>query len=178
MLTTNGTLAAPALGGSRNFTHWVTDPVAETVPQVRARVRAALEGWRVSAEEADVLLLAVSELVANVVRHAGAGRMRVALASGGGWLRLEVADQGAALPRLPEPSAVADPDPDSECGRGLLLVQLLAAGLGGELALAVDRFGKAVRVRIPASRIPASSIPASSIPPSPVPPHGAAAEAR
>ncbi|MBT2480634.1 ATP-binding protein [Streptomyces sp. ISL-94] len=144
--------ATPARSGSKNFTHWVTDPVAATVPQVRARVRAALEGWRVSPDEADVLLLAVSELVANVVRHAGAGRMRVGVASGGGWLRLEVADQGAALPRLPAPSAVVDPD--SESGRGLLLVQLLAADLGGDLALTVDEFGKAVRVRIPASRIP------------------------
>ncbi|MFD9405959.1 ATP-binding protein [Streptomyces sp. NPDC059989] len=143
--------AIPARGGSRNFTHWVSDPVAATVPQVRARVRAALEGWRVSAEEADVLLLAVSELVGNVVRHVGAGRMRVGVASGGGWLRLEVADQGAALPRLPAPSAMVDPD--SESGRGLLLVQLLAAGLGGQLALTVDEFGKSVRVRIPVSRM-------------------------
>ncbi|MFG2874490.1 ATP-binding protein [Streptomyces sp. NPDC048337] len=144
---------APARSGSRSFTHWVTDPVAATVPQVRARVRAALHGWRVSAEEVDVLLLAVSELVGNVVRHAGAGRMRVGVASGGGWLRLEVADQSAALPRLPAPSSVIDPD--SEGGRGLLLVQLLAADLGGELALIVDEFGKSVRVRIPAgSRVP------------------------
>ncbi|MFC9294980.1 ATP-binding protein [Streptomyces sp. NPDC057011] len=144
--------AVPSRGGSRNFTHWVTDPVAATVPRVRARVRAALKGWCVSAEEADVLLLAVSELVGNVVRHAGTGRMRVGLACGGGWLRLEVADQGAALPRLPAPSAAIDPD--SESGRGLLLVQLLAADLGGELALVVDQFGKSVRLRIPASRVP------------------------
>ncbi|OEJ35466.1 hypothetical protein BGK67_04195 [Streptomyces subrutilus] len=117
------------------------------VPQVRARVRAVLDGWGVPLDASDALLLAVSELVANVVRHVGAGRMRVAVASGGGWLRLEVADQGAPLPRLPAPRATCDPD--AECGRGLLMVQLLVADMGGELAFVADESGKSVHVRIP-----------------------------
>ncbi|MFE9635585.1 ATP-binding protein [Streptomyces sp. NPDC006463] len=132
----------------RNVVHWITDPVPATVPRVRARVRAVLEGWGVPAEEADVLLLAVSELVGNVVRHVGAGRMRVGVACDGGWLRLEVTDQGAALPRLPGPRA--EGDLDSEGGRGLLIVQLMAVGLGGELSVVVDEFGKSARVRVPA----------------------------
>lgn len=142
MLTTIG-------GSVRSFTHWVTDPAPAAVPQVRARVRAVLEGWRVSLDESDALLLAVSELVGNVVRHVGAGRMRVAVASDAGWLRLEVTDQGASLPRLPAPRSAVDPD--SEDGRGLLMVQLLVAGMGGELAVIADEFGKSVRVRIPAA---------------------------
>ncbi|MER6318968.1 ATP-binding protein [Streptomyces sp. NPDC001581] len=146
MLTTAGCSAPPAV---RSFVHWVADPVAASVPQVRARVRATLEGWRVPCGAADVLLLAVSELVGNVVRHAGAGRMRVGVAVGGGWLRLEVADRGAGLPRLPAPRA--EIDPDSEDGRGLLIVQLMTAELGGELSLMVHEFGKSVRVRIPAT---------------------------
>lgn len=140
MLTTTG-------GSVRSFTHWVTDPTPVAVPQVRARVRAVLEGWRVPFDASDALLLAVSELVGNVVRHVGAGRMRVAVTSDAGWFRLEVADQGASLPRLPAPRAAVDPD--SEDGRGLLMVQLLVAGLGGELAVVPDEFGKSVRVRIP-----------------------------
>lgn len=154
MLTTTRTpTATPTPTPTRrSFTHWVTDPVAATVPQVRARVRAALVDWRVPVEEADVLLLAVAELVGNVVRHVGAGRMRVGVVAGGGWLRLEVADQGAALPRLPEPAALVDPE--AECGRGLLLVQLLATDLGGQLTLTADEFGKTVRLRIPAPRLP------------------------
>ncbi|WP_079154030.1 ATP-binding protein [Streptomyces subrutilus] len=131
----------------RSFTHWVTDPLPVAVPQVRARVRAVLDGWGVPLDASDALLLAVSELVANVVRHVGAGRMRVAVASGGGWLRLEVADQGAPLPRLPAPRATCDPD--AECGRGLLMVQLLVADMGGELAFVADESGKSVHVRIP-----------------------------
>ncbi|MEU7600852.1 ATP-binding protein [Streptomyces sp. NPDC041003] len=146
MLTTTGSSALPA---ERSLVHWVADPVAASVPQVRARVRDALEGWRVPCGAVDVLLLAVSELVGNVVRHAGAGRMRVGVAVGGGWLRLEVADRGAGLPRLPAPRA--EIDPESEDGRGLLIVQLLTAELGGELSVVAHEFGKSVRVRIPAA---------------------------
>ncbi|MFE7181336.1 ATP-binding protein [Streptomyces erythrochromogenes] len=150
MLTTTGTSVIPAIPvvpAIRRFVHWVADPDVTSVPQVRARVRATLEAWAIPLDAAGVLLLAVSELVGNVVRHAGAGRMRVAVASGAGWLRLDVADQGAGLPRLPAPRAEADPE--SESGRGLLIVQLMAAELGGELSVVARDFGKSVRVRIP-----------------------------
>ncbi|MFD9078450.1 ATP-binding protein [Streptomyces erythrochromogenes] len=146
MLTTTGTSVIPVI---RRFVHWVADPDVTSVPQVRARVRATLEAWSVPLDAADVLLLAVSELVGNVVRHAGAGRMRVGVASGAGWLRLDVADQGSGLPRLPAPRA--EVDPESEGGRGLLIVQLMAAELGGELSVVAHEFGKSVRVRIPAA---------------------------
>ncbi|MFB6620491.1 ATP-binding protein [Streptomyces sp. NPDC085524] len=151
MHISTGTCAVPAPQAVRSFVHWVADPVAAHVPQVRARVRTLLDGWRVPVHTADALLLAVSELVGNVVRHSGAGRMRIALSCGGGWFRLEVADQGAVLPRLPSPRAEADPE--SEDGRGLLLVQLLTAELGGGLTVTADASGKSVRVRIPV-RIP------------------------
>lgn len=139
---------APAVP-ARVFVHWVDSPTAASVPLVRGRVRAALEGWLIAADLADTLLLAVSELVGNVVRHAAAttGRMCVGVSCGEGWLRLEVADGVAALPRLPDPAAEADPD--AESGRGLLLVQLMAAEAGGELAVLAHEFGKSVRVRIP-----------------------------
>ncbi|THA86103.1 ATP-binding protein [Streptomyces sp. A0592] len=149
MLTTTGTSVIAAIPAIRRFVHWVADPDDTSVPQVRARVRATLETWAVPLDAADVLLLAVSELVGNVVRHAGAGRLRVAVASGAGWLRLDVADQGAGLPRLPTPRA--EVDPESEGGRGLLIVQLMAAELGGELSVVAHEFGKSVRVRIPAA---------------------------
>ncbi|GHI85753.1 ATP-binding protein [Streptomyces xanthophaeus] len=134
---------------ARAFVHWVADPVAANVPQVRARVRVALGEWRVSRGLSDLLLLAVSELVGNVVQHAAAGRMRVALTWGGGWLRLEVADQGAGLPRLPSPRQ--EVDLDSEDGRGLLIVHLLAAELGGRLSVVAGGSGKSVRMRVPAA---------------------------
>ncbi|MGW6568584.1 ATP-binding protein [Streptomyces sp. NPDC054975] len=132
------------------FVRWVPEPTAATVPSVRARVRALLEGWRIAADVADTFLLAVSELVGNVVQHAAGAsgcRMRVGVSSGGGWLCLRVADDAASLPRLPDPAA--EVDPDAEGGRGLLLVQLLVAEVGGELAVLAYEFGKCVRVRIP-----------------------------
>ncbi|MFJ3979058.1 ATP-binding protein [Streptomyces sp. NPDC090021] len=156
MLTTFGTSAIPAIPemsaipeapAVRRFVHRVADPDGSSVPRVRARVRAALEAWGVPLDAADVLLMAVSELVGNVVRHAGAGRMRVGVASGAGWLRLDVADRGAGLPRLPTPRV--EVGPESEGGRGLLIVQLMAAELGGELSVVAHEFGKSVRVCIP-----------------------------
>ncbi|MFF1497828.1 ATP-binding protein [Streptomyces sp. NPDC058304] len=145
----SASVPAPAPARVRSFAHWAVEPTAVAVPLVRARVRAVLEGWRIAAEAVDVLLLAVSELAANVVRHAAAatGRMRVAVAFGGGWLRLEVADQGARLPRLPHPAA--EIAPDAESGRGLLIVQLLATEAGGELSVVADEFGTSVRVFLP-----------------------------
>ncbi|MEU7038893.1 ATP-binding protein [Streptomyces sp. NPDC046237] len=134
---------------TRIFVHWVPEPTAATVPQVRSHVRSLLERWRIATDVADALLLAVSELVGNVVQHAAAatGRIRVAVSRGEGWLCLQVTDGAAALPHLPEPAA--EVDPDAEGGRGLLLIQLMAAELGGELAVVAHELGKCVRVRVP-----------------------------
>ncbi|MFD9301998.1 ATP-binding protein [Streptomyces sp. NPDC060048] len=140
----------PAVSGVRGFGHWAAEPTAAAVPLLRSRVRTTLAGWRIAAEIADVLLLAVSELVGNVVVHAAdAGRLRVAISLRAGWLQLEVADGAAALPRLPHPRS--EVDPDAEDGRGLLIVQLMAAESGGRLSVEADEFGKCVRVRVPAA---------------------------
>lgn len=117
---------------------------------MRSRVRAVLDGWRITAEIAEVLLLAVSELVGNVVLHTSdARRMRVGMSLRGGWVQLDVTDGANPLPRLPHPRT--EPDPDAESGRGLLIVQLLAAEIGGQLSVMAVEFGKSVRVRVPAA---------------------------
>ncbi|MFI5671652.1 ATP-binding protein [Streptomyces sp. NPDC051704] len=132
----------------RRFARWAAEPEPASVPALRNRARAVLAGWPVRAEVADVLLLAVSELAGNVVRHAAAGgRMRIGLALDRGWLRLEVADRGVRPPRLPNPAA--EVDPDSEGGRGLLIVQLLAVELGGELHVVAGEFGSSVCLLLP-----------------------------
>lgn len=139
-----------AASRARGFGHWAARPTTATVPLMRSRVRSALDGWQIAGEIADVLLLAVSELVANVVLHAAeAGRLRVGISLRGGWLQLEVADGASSLPRLPHPRG--EVDPDAEGGRGLLIVQLMAAESGGRLSFSADEFGKSVRVRVPAA---------------------------
>ncbi|MGW5398780.1 ATP-binding protein [Streptomyces sp. NPDC003952] len=135
----------------RGFGRWTAEPTAATVPLIRSRLRSVLDGWEVAAEIVDVLLLAASELVGNVVLHAaGAGRLRVRISLREGWLQLEVADGAPSLPRLPHPRD--EPDQDAEHGRGLLIVHLMAAEAGGQLSLQADEFGKSVRVRVPVAR--------------------------
>ncbi|MCX4775851.1 ATP-binding protein [Streptomyces sp. NBC_01264] len=142
--------ASAAAPRARGFGRWAAEPIAETVPLIRSRVRSVLDGWEICADIADVLLLAASELVGNVVLHAaGAGRLRVEVSLRSGWLQLEVTDGSPSLPRLPQPRG--EVDQDSEDGRGLLIVHLMAAEAGGRLSVQADEFGKSVRVRVPAA---------------------------
>ncbi|MET9697840.1 ATP-binding protein [Streptomyces sp. NPDC006529] len=141
---------APTLATARPraFVRWTAEPGAATVPLIRSRVRAVLDDWRVTADLADVLLLAVSELAGNVVLHAYAPRrMRVAVILREGWLHLEVADESRTPPRplLPRPPV----DPNAESGRGLLIVELMAAEAGGELTCGGGEFGHHFAVRVP-----------------------------
>ncbi|MFJ9342102.1 ATP-binding protein [Streptomyces sp. NPDC101733] len=130
---------------------WAAQPIATAVPLIRSRVRTVLDDWRVSADIADVLLLAVSELTGNVVLHApSTSRMRVRIALRGGWLHLEVID-GAFSPARPLPHPRAEVEADAEGGRGLLIVGLMAAESGGELTFTAHEFGNSVRVSIPAA---------------------------
>ncbi|MBT2469828.1 ATP-binding protein [Streptomyces sp. ISL-66] len=119
----------------------------EHVPLVRARVRVALEGWRIPAEVADTMLLVVSELTANVVRHAAGvtDRLRVTVTFTGGWLSLDVADGDPFLPRA------RCADSFAESGRGLAIVELAVAHCRGEVSAHTRAHGKTVRVRLPLS---------------------------
>lgn len=134
----------------RACARWAAEPTAAAVPLIRSRVRAALDGWRVTPDIADVLLLAVSELTGNVVLHApAASRMRVGITLRGGWLLLDVTDSAPSPTRLPHPRAGIEAD--AESGRGLLIVGLMAAEVGGELAFSAAEFGTSVQVRVPAA---------------------------
>jgi anti-sigma regulatory factor (Ser/Thr protein kinase) len=79
----------------------------------------------------DIELLA-SELVTNVIRHA-ASPFTVIVRYDGNLVRVEVGDGSRALPEARSPGV------DDETGRGLLLLEALAAGWGVTPTLAGKR---------------------------------------
>ncbi|GGP89741.1 ATP-binding protein [Streptomyces melanogenes] len=145
---------SPAAPHGCRRVRWAVRPTAAAVPAVRASVRTVLDGWCVASDRGEVLLLTVSELVTNAVRHAGAvtGRLYATLTLGGGWLRFEVADGDPALPCVDRGFDVdVEVDAEAEGGRGLMIVGLLAGEAGGGLVAFRAGTGKVVGVRVPAA---------------------------
>jgi anti-sigma regulatory factor (Ser/Thr protein kinase) len=101
----------------------------------RAWVAARLPDVAVPLAE-DVLLL-VSELVTNAVRH-GAPAIELCLVLEADRVRVEVSDSGDALPVVP----VGRPSADRATGRGLLIVAATAQDWG--VVQAPGRSGKTV----------------------------------
>ena len=100
-------------------------PADRTAPAVaRERTRTALRGWRLPTL-LEPLLLVVSELVGNAVRH---GRPPVAmlLRRTGSSVRVEVHDEDATAPAL----GAGLPADDAESGRGGYLVEAVAQDVG------------------------------------------------
>jgi len=118
----------------------------ELGPQAVGRAREAVAaylpttGVASGSAFADAVLLVVSELVVNVLRHADRSPvMDVGMTAAGRKLVVGVAD---AEPRLPDLS-------DEGMGAGLRMVTELAADYNGEVSAepAMDRSGKVVLVR-------------------------------
>ncbi|MFE1882703.1 ATP-binding protein [Streptomyces diastatochromogenes] len=87
-----------------------------SVRHIRRIVRTLLDDWEL-AHLADVLELGVSELVTNVVRHVPDRRCSLVVMRQAAGVRVEVTD---ACPHLPAVSP--ESTPDTERGRGLLLL--------------------------------------------------------
>jgi len=92
--------------------------------EARAATRRILPGWRLGAL-LDSVLLVVSELVGNAVRH-GRPPVVMRLRQAGSGVRVDVHDDE------PTVQTPRDPSSDAESGRGLLLVDAVAAESGIE----------------------------------------------
>ena len=101
-------------------------PHDESAPAVaRAQTRSALGTWRLPGL-LDPLLLVVSELVTNAVRH-GSSPVRMLLRRTGHGVRVEVHDESAGA----APAGASHlSDLDAESGRGLYLVDAVSSETG------------------------------------------------
>ncbi|GGW30618.1 ATP-binding protein [Streptomyces caelestis] len=102
--------------------------VGEHAPRhVRRIVRSFLEEWRMP-ELSDAVELGVTELLANVVQHVPDRHCTLLLLRQPAGVRVEVTDGSDQLPASP-----AQLDPESEGGRGLLLLDAMADKWGVSL---------------------------------------------
>nr|WP_145490513.1 MULTISPECIES: ATP-binding protein [Streptomyces] len=98
-------------------------PNEARVAQMRHVTQRHMELWDLPSALADDVVLTVSELVTNAIRHGRGGnvRLRVRCAE---ELRIEVSDGN------PAPAQVRTTTDQDESGRGLFLVTLLARNWG------------------------------------------------
>jgi two-component sensor histidine kinase len=103
-------------------------PALESAKLARDFTRDTLLSWKLDTLINDAVIIA-SELVTNAIRHgvdaaAEAGRVELAWQRHASRLICVVTDRSALPPVL------AATDPNAECGRGLQVVQALAAAWG------------------------------------------------
>lgn len=114
------------------------DTRSACVPRARRFVTGLLDGF----DAADDAALLVTELASNAVRH-GRGALEVLVEVRPDVVRVAVHDEA------PQPPPVPSPAPgDAEGGRGLWLVDLIAARWGTEL---MPPDGKSVWFELPLS---------------------------
>ncbi|MFJ7158766.1 ATP-binding protein [Streptomyces sp. NPDC101118] len=104
-----------------------------------ACVRQALADWQLTAPHDDALLIA-AELLSNAVKHAG-GPTRLSIDHVAGHLRIAVTDPS------PTPLHRAHRRPDEDGGRGIFLIDQLAAHWGTR----PEEVGKTIWADLPVS---------------------------
>ncbi|WP_240796222.1 ATP-binding protein [Streptomyces sp. RFCAC02] len=90
----------------------------------RRTVALVLRDWGAGADAVEVARLGVSELLANVARHAGDPCCRPRVVRRDGQVGVGVRDRSPVLP------VVSEPDWESDCRRGLWLLREMALDFG------------------------------------------------
>ncbi|MEV4921616.1 ATP-binding protein [Streptomyces roseoverticillatus] len=127
--------------------HFSVPVAAASVAAARHEVTGQLGLWGLQGGAvAETAVLAVSELVTNIVRHAASARADVRIGLDERHLTVSVHDRD---PRIPRRAAV--PHLDGSGGWGLHLVETLAAEAGGRTSIPrdADGGGKTVTVLLP-----------------------------
>ena len=129
--------------------------VDSSVPQARHAVRDLIADRQIPADDELLhgLLLIVSELVTNAVRHAAllSPEITVELATGADWVRVAVEDNHPYRPKA------LQADSSDTGGRGLLLVKAITAEAGGMCDVEhTESGGKVVWAALP---LPESAAP-------------------
>jgi signal transduction histidine kinase len=107
-------------------------------------------GWdesRLGSESRLVLYRAVQEGLANIRKHAGAGRIELRLVGSHPFLILTLRDDGRGFDPRTARSRPAGPASPGDGGLGLALLERQVRGIGGELALE-SRPGAGTRLQI------------------------------
>lgn len=116
---------------------------AESVGMARQAVRQTLSAWECAEDVIEAAILITSELAANAVTHALSSPVFTVLcALRQGTVTLGIADHDAGIPRRVGFSE------DDDHGRGLFMVETLAAGWGYETCPG----GKMVFARLSAAK--------------------------
>ena len=117
----------------------------------RLQVTSNLNGCRVEASQASLLLMAFSEIATNAVKHAHPTGLPVELSlscveTPGGGVLVEIADDGVGFPE--------GFDEWRDSGVGLRLVRTLVESAGGGVTMKSDPLGLAFSITLPARRHP------------------------
>ncbi|MEU0769529.1 ATP-binding protein [Streptomyces albogriseolus] len=113
--------------------------VVPSVPSSVQVARRVVRAWtrchcRMPSDQADIVLVVMSELCTNAVLHGSRDAFDVrGWVSAAGELRFEVDDRTPSVPPAP-----GSPGADAESGRGLFLVDALVRELGGTWGFSDD----------------------------------------
>lgn len=139
---------APAPRPYEGVWRFTAPAVDSSVPQLRHGVRALIvdQGVPLDGDTLYGLLVVVSELVTNAVRHAAvlSPEIAVEVAVGSDWIRVAVEDNHPYRPKALEA------DHGQTGGRGLLLVKTITEDAGGRCDIAqTPTGGKVIWAAIP-----------------------------